>query len=273
MDKSLSTLISSPAITAKIGNMWHSSQMTNAFISSVVSVVNGNPQLKNAEPMSVIGAAMIAATLQLQVNQAVGQAYIIPYGKVAQFQIGYKGLLQLALRSGQLKKCITAAVHEGELVKGDIFMEDFVFDSSKRTSDKVIGYMAHIELLNGFTKTVYKTKKEVEAHATKYSKAFNSKWDTPWKNNFSEMAMKTVLKSVLNKWVPISVEMSQAIAYDQAVVKTNVSEEAQFEELDIDKFAPEYVDNPQSKSSVLPAAKSAIETLKEKAMDNVINNK
>ena len=272
MDKSLSTLISSPKISAKIGNCWHSSQMTNAFISSVVSVVNNNSKLKDCEPMSIIGAAMIAATLQLQVNQAVGQAYIIPYGKQAQFQIGYKGLLQLALRSGQLRKCITAAVHEGELVKGDVFMEDYVFDSSKRTSNKVIGYMAHIELLNGFTKTVYKTKEDVEAHAAKYSKAYNNKWDdkTPWKLNFSEMAMKTVLKSVLNKWCPISIEMQQAIAYDQAVVKTNVSEEAQFEELDIDKFTPEYVDNPQNK---IPAAKSAMDTLKDKAIANAAINK
>lgn len=186
----LGELMHSPAVVGKLNEVWSSPQMANSFMSSVISVANGNPQLRKAEPMSIIGAAMVAATMQLQVIPTLGQCYIIPYGSKAQFQVGYLGLLQLCQRSGQFKKILAAPVHEGEYISGDEFDEDYVFDKKQRKSDKIVGYMAKFELLNGFTKVAYWDVDRVKAHATKFSQAYRSGYTSPWKSNFDAMAMK-----------------------------------------------------------------------------------
>ena len=250
---SLSELMHSPAVVGKLNEVWNSPQMANSFMSSVISVANGNPQLRKAEPMSIIGAAMVAATMQLQVIPTLGQCYIIPYGSKAQFQVGYLGLLQLCQRSGQFKKILAAPVHEGEYISGDEFDEDYVFDRKQRKSDKVIGYMAKFELLNGFTKVAYWDIDKVKAHATKFSQAFRSGFNSPWKSDFDAMAMKTVMKSIL-KYAPKSIEMQNAVTFDQAVINTNTSD---VQDLDIDAFAPEYVDNIESEKKENIAAKAA----------------
>jgi recombination protein RecT len=252
---SLSELMHSPAVVGKLNEVWNSPQMANSFMSSVISVANGNPQLRKAEPMSIIGAAMVAATMQLQVIPTLGQCYIIPYGSKAQFQVGYLGLLQLCQRSGQFKKILAAPVHEGEYISGDEFDEDYVFDRKQRKSDNVIGYMAKFELLNGFTKVAYWDIDKVKAHATKFSQAFRSGFNSPWKSDFDAMAMKTVMKSIL-KYAPKSIEMQNAVTFDQAVINTNTSD---VQDLDIDAFAPEYVDNIESekKETILAKATEA----------------
>ena len=250
---SLGELIHSPAVVGKLNEVWNSPQMANSFMSSVISVANGNPQLRNAEPMSIIGAAMVAATMQLQVIPTLGQCYIIPYGKKAQFQVGYLGLLQLCQRSGQFKKILAAPVHEGEYVSGDEFDEEYVFDKKQKKSDKVIGYMAKFELLNGFTKVAYWDIEKVKAHATKFSQAFRAGFNSPWKSDFDAMAQKTVLKSIL-KFAPKSIEMQNAVTFDQSVINTNISD---VQDLDIDAFAPEYVDNIESEKKENIAAKAA----------------
>lgn len=252
---SLSELMHSPAVVGKLNEVWNSPQMANSFMSSVISVANGNPQLRKAEPMSIIGAAMVAATMQLQVIPTLGQCYIIPYGSKAQFQVGYLGLLQLCQRSGQFKKILAAPVHEGEYISGDEFDEDYVFDRKQRKSDKVIGYMAKFELLNGFTKVAYWDIDKVKAHATKFSQAFRAGFNSPWKSDFDAMAQKTVLKSIL-KFAPKSIEMQNAVTFDQAVINTNTSD---VQDLDIDAFAPEYVDNIESekKETILAKATEA----------------
>lgn len=250
---SLGELIHSPAVVGKLNEVWNSPQMANSFMSSVISVANGNPQLRNAEPMSIIGAAMVAATMQLQVIPTLGQCYIIPYGKKAQFQVGYLGLLQLCQRSGQFKKILAAPVHEGEYVSGDEFDEEYVFDKKQKKSDKVIGYMAKFELLNGFTKVAYWDIDKVKAHATKFSQAFRAGFNSPWKSDFDAMAQKTVLKSIL-KFAPKSIEMQNAVTFDQSVINTNTSDA---QDLDIDAFAPEYVDNIESEKKENIAAKAA----------------
>lgn len=250
---SLGELMHSPAVVGKLNEVWNSPQMANSFISSVISVANGNPQLRNAEPMSIIGAAMVAATMQLQVIPTLGQCYIIPYGKKAQFQVGYLGLLQLCQRSGQFKKILAAPVHEGEYVSGDEFDEEYVFDKKQKKSDKVIGYMAKFELLNGFTKVAYWDIEKVKAHATKFSQAFRAGFNSPWKSDFDAMAQKTVLKSIL-KFAPKSIEMQNAVTFDQSVINTNTSD---VQDLDIDAFAPEYVDNIESEKKENIAAKAA----------------
>ena len=250
---SLSELMHSPAVVGKLNEVWNSPQMANSFMSSVISVANGNPQLRKAEPMSIIGAAMVAATMQLQVIPTLGQCYIIPYGSKAQFQVGYLGLLQLCQRSGQFKKILAAPVHEGEYISGDEFDEDYVFDRKQRKSDKVIGYMAKFELLNGFTKVAYWDIEKVKAHATKFSQAFRAGFNSPWKSDFDAMAQKTVLKSIL-KFAPKSIEMQNAVTFDQSVINTNTSD---VQDLDIDAFAPEYVDNIESEKKENIAAKAA----------------
>ena len=252
---SLSELMHSPAVVGKLNEVWNSPQMANSFMSSVISVANGNPQLRKAEPMSIIGAAMVAATMQLQVIPTLGQCYIIPYGSKAQFQVGYLGLLQLCQRSGQFKKILAAPVHEGEYISGDEFDEDYVFDRKQRKSDKVIGYMAKFELLNGFTKVAYWDIEKVKSHATKFSQAFRAGFNSPWKSDFDAMAQKTVLKSIL-KFAPKSIEMQNAVTFDQAVINTNTSD---VQDLDIDAFAPEYVDNIESekKETILAKATEA----------------
>ena len=255
---SLSELMHSPAVVGKLNEVWNSPQMANSFMSSVISVANGNPQLRKAEPMSIIGAAMVAATMQLQVIPTLGQCYIIPYGSKAQFQVGYLGLLQLCQRSGQFKKILAAPVHEGEYISGDEFDEDYVFDRKQRKSDKVIGYMAKFELLNGFTKVAYWDIDKVKAHATKFSQAFRAGFNSPWKSDFDAMAQKTVLKSIL-KFAPKSIEMQNAVTFDQSVINTNTSD---VQDLDIDAFAPEYVDNIESekKETILAKATEAAMT-------------
>lgn len=266
----LGELMHSPAVVGKLNEVWGSPQMANSFLSSVISVGNGTPKLRKAEPMSIIGAAMVAATMQLQVIPTLGQCYIIPYGNKAQFQIGYLGLLQLCQRSGQFKKILTAPVHEGEYVSGDEFDEDYVFDRKQRKSDKVIGYMAKFELLNGFTKVAYWDVDKVKAHAQKFSQALRSGYDTPWKSDFDAMAMKTVLKSIL-KFAPKSIEMQAAVTFDQAVVNTNTPATSDVQDLDIDAFTPEYVDNIEREkkeniaAKVAEAAKAEIKNESKKA--------
>lgn len=249
----LGELMHSPAVVGKLNEVWSSPQMANSFMSSVISVANGNPQLRKAEPMSIIGAAMVAATMQLQVIPTLGQCYIIPYGNKAQFQVGYLGLLQLCQRSGQFKKILAAPVHEGEYISGDEFDEDYVFDKKQRKSDKIVGYMAKFELLNGFTKVAYWDVDRVKAHATKFSQAYRSGYTSPWKSNFDAMAQKAVLKSIL-KYAPKSIEMQNAVTFDQAVVNVNSSD---IQDLDIDAFAPEYIDNLESEKKENIAAKAA----------------
>lgn len=249
----LGELMHSPAVVGKLNEVWSSPQMANSFMSSVISVANGNPQLRKAEPMSIIGAAMVAATMQLQVIPTLGQCYIIPYGNKAQFQVGYLGLLQLCQRSGQFKKILAAPVHEGEYISGDEFDEDYVFDKKQRKSDKIVGYMAKFELLNGFTKVAYWDVDRVKAHATKFSQAYRSGYTSPWKSDFDAMAQKTVLKSIL-KYAPKSIEMQNAVTFDQAVVNVNSSD---IQDLDIDAFAPEYIDNIESEKKENIAAKAA----------------
>lgn len=254
--KTLAELMHSPAVVRKLNDVWNSPQMANSFMSSVISVTNGTPKLRKAEPMSIMAAAMVAATMQLQVIPTLGQCYIIPYGNKAQFQIGYLGLLQLCQRSGQFKKILTAPVHEGEYVSGDEFDEDYVFDKKQKTSNKVIGYMAKFELLNGFTKVAYWDVDKVKAHAQKFSQSYRSGFDSPWVSDFDSMAMKTVLKSIL-KFAPKSIEMQTAVTFDQAIVNTNTADAADVQDLDIDAFVPEYVDNIESEKKDNIAQKAA----------------
>lgn len=251
--KSVSDIMAMPAMVNKLNSVWGDPAIAASFSSSLISLVNGNPNLRKCDAMSVVGGAMVAATLQLSVVPTLGQCYLIPYGKQAQVQVGYLGILQLCQRSGQFAKIIAVPVHKGELVSGDEFNEDWVFDKSKKESDEVIGYYAKFKLINGFEKAAYWTKEQVDAHAKKYSQAYAKGWTSPWKTNFDEMCCKTVLKSIL-KYAPKSIAMQNLLKFDQAVVKTNTDD---VEDLTIDAFTPDYVDNEGTKAQIADAAAAA----------------
>lgn len=179
------------------------------FMTSVINLVNSDTNLAKVDQMSVIGSAMVAASLDLPVDKNLGYSWIIPYGNKAQFQLGYKGYIQLALRTGQYKHINVIEVYEGELQQWNRLTEEFEIDFDKKKSDAVVGYAAYFELVNGFKKTVYWTKEEVEKHRKRFSKS-----DFGWKRDWDAMAKKTVLKNMLSKWGILSVEMQKAFAED-----------------------------------------------------------
>jgi recombination protein RecT len=201
-----------------------------AFISSIISATKATPSLMTCEPDSIISSAVIAATLDLPIQPSLGFAWMVPYGKKAGFQIGWKGLVQLAMRTGQYKTINTAEVYEGELVGENRFTGEYEFNPKGKQSDKIIGYMAYFKLLNGYEKTLYWPKEKVEYHAKRFSKTFGSNSGV-WSTDFDSMAMKTVLKALLSKYGILSVEMQTAIISDQAEIK------------DVDSMDVSYPDN------------------------------
>lgn len=228
-------------------------QKAQGFATSVLSVVNNNRLLQNSDPASIYSSAMVAASLDLPINPNLGFAAIVPYGRVSQFQIMTRGLIQLAIRSGQYERITNAPVHKGELVKYDPFRDEYEFDASKRESDEVIGYMAYFRTVGGFEKYFYMSKEEVLAHGKKYSKAFNS---GPWKDNTEAMCLKTVMKLLLSKYGILSIEMQRAIKFDQGIVKDDL---LQMESIDIDAVDVEYVDNPASQSITTEATTTEVD--------------
>ena len=207
-------------------------QKAPGFISSILSVTNSNTLLQKAEPQSIMNAAVIAATLDLPINGSLGFAYIVPYKDQAQFQIGYKGLVQLAMRSGQYKTINVAEVYEGEIKSENRFTGEYEFGD--KTSDKVVGYMAYFRLTNGFEKYMYMTREEAERHGKKYSQTFKRGIGL-WATDFDAMAKKTVLKMLLSKFGILSIEMQRGIQFDQSVVHGDIN--------NIEEATAEYVDN------------------------------
>lgn len=213
----------------------------SAFCTSVLQIVASNHLLQNADPSSIYQAAAVAATLDLPLNNNLGFAYIVPYKTkqkdgsyktVAQFQMGYKGFIQLAQRSGQFKSITSAPVYEGQLISEDP-LEGYTFDFTKKTSDKLIGYAARFKLLNGFEATWFMTVEQLKSHGQKFSKTYKGGL---WENDFDSMASKTVIKLLLSKFAPLSVEMQKAVVSDQAVV--NDADTDQYTYIDHDEDLP-----------------------------------
>lgn len=205
------------------------------FATSVMQIANSNAMLKTADPMSIFNAACMAATLNLPLQNGLGFAYIVPFRNnkekktEAQFQIGYKGFIQLAQRSGQFKRLVALPVYKKQLIKKD-FINGFEFDWEKEPEEGElpIGYYAYFKLMNEFSAELYMTHEEINAHAKKYSQTYRTYLDkkakgqwaqSVWAENFEAMALKTVTKLLLSKQAPLSVEMQQAVLADQAVVK------------------------------------------------------
>lgn len=188
-----------------------------SFISSILTAYNTNPALQQCDPASILSASMISATLKLPINQSLGFAYIIPYKNKATFQIGWKGLVQLAMRSGQYKTLNVCVVYEGQIKKMNQFTGEIEFDENGKKSDKVIGYLAYEKLINGFEKYIFISREDAEKHAQKYSQSYRKGYGV-WIEDFDTMGMKTAMKQLLSKWGILSVEMQKAIEFDQAYI-------------------------------------------------------
>lgn len=218
--KTVKGMLETPAFKKKFEEML--GKKAAGFISSIIAVTNSSNYLMKADPATVIGAAAQAAMLDLPINQSLGFAYIVPYKGAAQFQLGYKGYIQLAQRSGQYVDIGAKTVYEGELEYENRLLDKFRF--GERTSDKVIGYLAYFRLTNGFEKMLYITIDEAQAHAKKYSQNYKGGTDKWGLADFNVMAEKTVLKRLLSKYGPLSIEsiqMSQALANDGGVISMN----------------------------------------------------
>lgn len=195
----------------------------NGFITSVLNLVNNDTYLAQSNAMSIVTSAMVAATLDLPIDKNLGYAWIVPfkdknhnYKQYAQFQLGYKGYIQLALRTGQYLHINAVEVYDGEVKNWDRFTE--TYERGEKVSDKVVGYLGYFEMVNGFKKTVYWTREQIEAHRIKFNKGKDKTALTGvWRDNYDAMAIKTVIRNMLSKWGILSIEMQKATIADENV--------------------------------------------------------
>lgn len=187
------------------------------FLASIIDLYNGDTTLQDCNPKEVVMEALKAATLNLPINKNLGYAYIVPYKSKGvsrpQFQIGYKGYIQMAQRSGQYKALNAGILYEGMEVKRDFLRGTFEIIGEPK-SDEVMGYFAYFQLLNGYEKAIFMTKDEVIEHAERYSQAYGSKY-SPWKNQFDEMGQKTVIKKLLSKYGVLTTEFQDAVKREE----------------------------------------------------------
>lgn len=271
----MTAYLNQDAVKAQINSILGGKRGT-AFISSIVSAVQATPALQECTNPSILSAALLGESLNLSNSPSLGQFWIIPYNnkkkgvKEAQFQLGANGFKQLAMRTGQYKDIDFIAIHEGEYKGRDKFtgkqVFEFIEDDDERDELPVIGYLAYFELLNGFRKSVYWTKKKMEAHADKYSQAFSLdvyrdiqegkipanemwKYSSYWYSNFEGMAEKTLIKHLLSKWGILSTELITAIDADTAVIH----EDGTKDYVDTEEYAaeiePQQAQEPQQEEA------------------------
>lgn len=236
------------------------------FISAIISAVNTNPTLQECTNQSILSGALLGESLKLSPSPQLGHYYLVPFndrnkGKVAQFQLGYKGYIQLAIRSGQYKKLNVMAIKEGELEYFDPLNEDIkinlmVEDWNAREQAETVGYYAFFELTNGFRKAIYWSKEQMEAHAMKYSKGYQAKKGyTFWEKDFDGMAYKTMLRQLISKWGIMSIEMMSAMDSDMAVINDDGTKDyVDTEVVDVDPTSQTVPDHPEQADEPQPAA-------------------
>lgn len=199
------------------------------FVTAITSAVSANPQLQDCDASTILSAGLLGEGLNLSPSPQLGQYYLVPYNdsnnkrKVAQFQLGYKGYIQLAIRSGQYKKLNVLPIKQGELISFNPLEEEInvklIDDEVKRENTETVGYYAMFEYVNGFKKAIYWSKAKMESHALKYSKGYQKKSGyTFWEKDFDGMACKTMLRQLISKWGIMSIEMEKAITSDMAVL-------------------------------------------------------
>ncbi|MCC4043772.1 recombinase RecT [Enterococcus gallinarum] len=241
-------LMNTPAMKKKFTDILH--EKSDSFMGSLMTLVGGDNYLSQAEPMTIIASALKAATMDLPIDKNLGYAYVVPFNRSekvgnkwvkhneAQFILGYKGYIQLAQRSGQYKALNALAIYNGQLIDWNPLTEEFTFDYKAKVSDEVIGYVGFFELLNGFKKTVYWTKQEIESHRIKNAKGYDKeKLSGAWVDNYDSMAIKTVLRNMLSKWGLLSVEMQSAITSDEKVFRVDENNDL-IEETELSDLEP-----------------------------------
>lgn len=229
-------IIKSTSVQENIMSTLGDAARTKRFTAALISAVSTNPQLQECSGVSTISAALLGESLNLSPSPQLGQYYMVPFndkskGKVATFQLGYKGMIQLAIRSGQYKKLNVIAVKEGELKGFDPFNEEIevqvIENPDEREKAKTIGYYAMFELVNGFRKSMYWSKAKMESHAEKYSMGYKAhKGYTFWEKDFDGMAYKTMLRQLISKWGIMSIEMQTAYTNDMTFKESTSQEEA-----------------------------------------------
>lgn len=228
-----SAFMTSNKISNKVNSIIGDKVKGERFVSSIISAVAANPQLAECDNASILSGALLGQALNLSPSPQLGRTYLVPFkdknrGMVAQFILGYKGYLELAQRSGQYKDINVIEVREGEYKGRDKSTGnptfEFIEDDDIRNEKDVIGYMATFTLLNGFTKTLYMTKKAMENHAIQYSQGYradkkNGTSYTFWSKDFDGMAFKTILRQLISKWGILSIDMQRGFEGDMGVIE------------------------------------------------------
>lgn len=223
-----SMAISTPSYQKLINNTLRDEKRASRFVSAITSAVATNPALQECEPSTILSGALLGESLGLSPSPQLGQYYLVPYDdrkagrKVAQFQLGYKGYVQLALRSGYYKRLNVFAVKEGELKRWNPVTEELeiamIPDEDLRDKTATIGYCATFQYTNGFTKTLYWSRSKMEAHALRYSKGYAArKGYSFWEKDFDAMAFKTMLRQLISKWGIMSIDLQNAFEQDVIV--------------------------------------------------------
>jgi len=239
--KTFSGFMSSDGIKRKINEIV-GSKKGDSFVTSIVSAVSMNPVLAECDNNTILSAGLQGAALDLSPSPSLGHFYMVPYDdrkngrKVAQFQLGYKGYIQLAIRSGQYRRINVLALKEGELISYNRLTEEIftklIDDDEVRDAMPTTGYYAMFELVNGFVKAMYWSRAKMEAHASRYSKGYAAKKGyTFWEKDFDGMAYKTMLRQLLSKWGVMSIELQKAFESDMGVIDG--------------EGKADYVDNPE----------------------------
>lgn len=220
-----SVMISTPGYQKMINNTLRDPKKAQRFVASITSAVATNPALQECDPATILSGALLGESLNLSPSPQLGQYYLVPFNntkkgcKDAQFQLGYKGYIQLALRSGYYKHLNVIAVKAGELVHFDPLTEDVEVnlnpDELARENSATVGYLAMFEYLNGFRKTIYWSREKMENHALRYSKGYAAKKGyTFWEKDFDAMAFKTMLRQLISKWGVMSIDLQTAFEAD-----------------------------------------------------------
>lgn len=242
--KNFNQTITSPSTQKYLKDLLH--ERMGVFVNNLTAIVANNANLQECDPYTLMFAALKGTALNLPLDPSLGMAHVVPYknkkrGVIeAQFQIGYKGFQQLALRTGQYKRINTTDVRQGEIGKRNRLTGEFewnwIEDETTRLKTPIIGYVNYFKLLNGFESTLYMSKEEMEAHAMRYSQTYRStekyvKEQSKWTTDFDSMARKTVIKLNLSKNGVLSTELKEAILADQSVMR----EEDKYEYIDNDE--------------------------------------
>ena len=266
--KKFSVAIQEDKYKALINNTLGNPKKAERFIAAISSAVAINPALQECDDNSIITAALLGETLNLSPSPQLGQYYLVPYdtknGKIAQFQLGYKGYIQLAIRSGYYERLNVVEIKEGELMSYNPLDEEIkvslITDEEERENTPTIGYYAMFRYHNGFIKSMYWSRNKMEAFALKYSKGYRKKSGyTFWEKDFDAMARKTMLRQLISKWGIMSIEMQKALDSDMAVVNEDGTVDYIDSDYEEDNSSPSNVETPSENDTTVVESNADIE--------------